>query len=137
MDCGNFKIRQWRLVSDVLRTFNYNAETIGRWLFSILVIHTPTNIFIQKFLSEYKPKADDEIIKADNKAGRAIGTIERLIMLIFLSKDQFVALGFVLTAKSIARYDKITKNEKFAEYYLLGTLVSTLCVVLCRILILG
>ena len=55
-----------------------------------------------------------------------IGTIERLIMLVLLSVNQYSAMGFVLTAKSIARYDKITKDEKFAEYYLLGTLVSTL-----------
>jgi hypothetical protein len=33
-------------------------------------------------------------------------------------------LGFILTAKSIARYDAITKDQKFAEYYLIGTLVS-------------
>lgn len=29
------------------------------------------------------------------------------------------------------------KDEKFAEYYLLGTLVSTLCVIICRMLILA
>lgn len=56
-------------------------------------------------------------------------------MLIFLAMNQYTAIGFVLTAKSIARYDKITKDEKFAEYYLLGTLISTLCVVICRLLI--
>lgn len=105
-------------------------------MFSILAVHISANIFIQNFLNEYKPEKNDEIIKADNKAGRRIGTLERLIMLIFLSKDQFVALGFVLTAKSIARYDRITKDEKFAEYYLLGTLVSTLYVIICRVLIL-
>lgn len=49
---------------------------------------------------------------------------------------QYAAMGLVLTAKSIARYDKITKDERFAEYYLLGTLLSTASVVLCKILIL-
>lgn len=77
------------------------------------------------------------IIKADNKTGRQIDTIERMIMLFFMSGNQYAAIGFVLTAKSIARYDKITKNEKFAEYYLLGTLLSTLCVITCRMLILA
>lgn len=43
-------------------------------------------------------------------------------MLIFLSMNQYTAMGFVLTAKSIARYDKITKDEKFAEYYLLNAI---------------
>ena len=47
-------------------------------------------------------------------------------MLIFLSLGQYSALGLVLTAKSIARYDKITKDPDFAEYYLLGTLMSVI-----------
>ena len=119
-----------------MNKLNCDAEVVAKWVLSILFIHKPVNIFIQNFLSEYRPKTDDRIIKADRKAGRKIGTIERLIMLIFLSKDQYAALGFVLTAKSIARYDKIAKDETFAEYYLLGTLVSTLCVIICRILIL-
>lgn len=120
----------------MLRTFHYDVEIIGRWILAILLIHIPANIFIRNFLGEYKPKTDGAVIKADYRAGRKIGTIERLIMLAFLAKDQFAALGFVLTAKSIARYDRITKDEKFAEYYLLGTLVSTLFVVICRMLIL-
>ena len=99
-----------------LTTFNLNFEIIARWFLSILFIHKPVNIFIKNFLCEYKPKENNEIVMTDNKAGRKIRTIERLIMLIFLSQNQFAALGFVLTAKSIARYDKITKDEKFAEY---------------------
>lgn len=71
----------------------------------------------------------------DNNAGRFIGTIERIIMLIFLSIGQYSAIGLVLTAKSIARYDKIAKEPEFAEYYLLGTLLSTLAVVITSFII--
>lgn len=56
-------------------------------------------------------------------------------MFMFIAMNQYAALGLVLTAKSIARYDKIAKDEKFAEYYLLGTLLSTACVVICKLLI--
>lgn len=136
MVCWNFSIGHIEIVNNILNTYGYNAETLARWMLAILFIHIPANIFIQNFLEGYKPKGDEAVIKADNKAGRRIGTIERLIMLVFLSTNQYAAVGFVLTAKSIARYDKITKDEKFAEYYLLGTLVSTLCVIVCRMLIL-
>ena len=136
MDYWNFSIGQVSLVINILNTYGCDAEMLARWILAILFIHIPANIFIQNFLGDYKPTGEKVIIKADNKAGRKIGTIERLIMLIFLSLNQYAAMGFVLTAKSIARYDKIAKDEKFAEYYLLGTLVSTLCVVICRILIL-
>ena len=47
-------------------------------------------------------------------------------MTIFLSIGQYSAVGLVLTAKSIARYDKISKDQVFAEYYLLGTLLSSI-----------
>ena len=136
MYCCNYSIGQIGFVQGMLNAFHCNAETLARWGLALLFVHVPSNIFIQNFLEFYKPKNKDAIIRSDNKAGRRIGTMERLIMLAFLSKDQYVAIGFVLTAKSIARYDKITKDEKFAEYYLLGTLVSTLCVIICRMLIL-
>lgn len=131
----NFTIQYLRVISYWMNLFHCDSQNIVKWLLAILLIDKPVNVFIQNFLGEYRPKTDDTIIRADRKAGRKIGTIERFIMLLFLSRDQFVAIGFVLTAKSIARYDKITKDEKFAEYYLLGTLVSTLCVIICRILL--
>ena len=64
-------------------------------------------------------------VSKNNNAGRFIGTLERIIILIFLSIGQYSAIGLVLTAKSIARYERISKEKKFAEYYLLGTLLST------------
>ena len=135
-DNWNFTIGHITILSNILGAYGFDSELFIRWLLAILFIHKPVNLFINYFLEDYKPKDSQFIIKADNRAGRRIGTIERLIMLIFLSKNQYAAIGFVLTAKSIARYDKITKHEKFAEYYLLGTLLSTLCVIICRIIIL-
>ena len=58
--------------------------------------------------------------------GDFIGTLERIIMVVLMSINQHSAVGLVLTAKSIARYDKISKDQEFAEHYLLGTLLSTL-----------
>ena len=49
--------------------------------------------------------------------------------------NQYSAIGLVLTAKSIARYDKIAKEPDFAEYYLLGTLLSTVAVILISFII--
>lgn len=65
-----------------------------------------------------------------------IGTLERIIMVIFISIGQYSAVGLVLTAKSIARYDRISKDQAFAEYYLLGTLLSTICAVIAALIFL-
>ena len=75
----------------------------------------------------------EEKNKKDNTAVRFIGTIERII--IFISIGQYSAIGLVLTAKSIARYDRISKEKDFAEYYLLGTLISTVSVIVTAFLI--
>lgn len=80
--------------------------------------------FTDQLLHIIRPKS--VAVSKNNNAGRFIGTLERIIILIFLSIGQYSAIGLVLTAKSIARYERISKEKKFAEYYLLGTLLSTL-----------
>ncbi|MFQ6092994.1 MAG: hypothetical protein ACE5OR_09985 [bacterium] len=57
-------------------------------------------------------------------AGKYIGYFERFIVITFVLVDQYSAIAFILTAKSIARFE-ILKERKFAEYYLVGTLGST------------
>ena len=45
---------------------------------------------------------------------------------VFVLLGQYSAVGLTMTAKSIARYEQITKDPAFAEYYLIGTLYSML-----------
>ena len=122
----------FRFCSPVLEFFEIikiDAFAFTCWVTAVLLIHKPANIFISKILTIYRPENKEDENKKDSKAGRFIGTVERMIMLIFLSIGQYAAIGLVLTAKSIARYDKISKEKDFAEYYLLGTLISTLAVI--------
>ncbi len=57
--------------------------------------------------------------------GRTIGVLERTLLFIMVLFGQWGALGLVLAAKSIARAGEF-RNRNFAEYYLIGTLASTL-----------
>lgn len=54
---------------------------------------------------------------------------------IFLLLGQYTAIGLVFTAKSIARYDKISKSQAFAECYLIGSLFSIISVLVLYILL--
>lgn len=101
-------------------------------LLLILLIWKPANITIKKILSSYKPREDSESRPVSN-AGSFIGLLERIIIVIFLSIGQYSAIGLVLTAKSIARYNKISEDKEFAEYYLLGTLLSTIIAIISYI----
>jgi hypothetical protein len=125
----NKQINFYIPLNEILQMFQVNGMYLLRWILALLLIHKPANIIIQKLLIIYKPENKDMDVKIDNKAGRFIGTLERILMLIFLFRGEYAAIGFVLTAKSIARYDRISKEKDFAEYYLLGTLLSTIIVI--------
>ncbi len=69
--------------------------------------------------------ADNESRDEVERMGFWIGVLEREIILILGVFGQYGAIGFVLTAKSIARYKQL-EDKKFAEKYLIGTLLSAL-----------
>ena len=55
--------------------------------------------------------------------GRLIGILERLLIVTLVWRDQWSAVGLVLTAKSVARYKRLEEQE-VAEAYLIGTMSS-------------
>ena len=57
------------------------------------------------------------------KIGFWVGILEREIILILGLMGQYGAIGFILTAKSIARHSQLNEPA-FAEKYLVGTLLS-------------
>lgn len=118
-----FRVNEF--VNRLVITIGASFDQICSYLLKILLIHKPVNNFISLFMSPYKLEKKD---KNEVNIGRIIGTLERIIILFFISINQYSSIGLVLTAKSIARYDKISKNQSFAEYYLLGTLLSTISV---------
>lgn len=63
-------------------------------------------------------------------AGLVIGFLERFIILTFVLLNQYSAIAFIFTAKSIARFEEL-KNRIFAEYYLIGTLSSVSFTIFC------
>lgn len=63
-----------------------------------------------------------------NQVGKYIGIFERTIVLTLVLYGAWSAVGFVLAAKSIARFNELN-NKEFAEYYLIGTLLSALIAV--------
>lgn len=79
--------------------------------------------------------AENNDKKGLDNAGSKIGKLERLITFILASAGQFGTIGFVLAAKSITRYDKMTKDPAFGENYLLGTLASIASAILLAVLL--
>ncbi|WNY24681.1 DUF3307 domain-containing protein [Methanolapillus millepedarum] len=104
-------------------------------LFSAIILK-PANVSFKKIFLKYQPpKSDATENPTIIGAGATIGSLERLLMGFFMIINQFAAVGLIMTAKSIARYDRISKDPSFAEYYLIGTLYSILITLMAYLLI--
>jgi hypothetical protein len=69
-------------------------------------------------------------IELDHKslpnAGKYIGIMERLFVLLFIILGRWEAIGLLITAKSVFRFNdlKASNNRKLTEYILIGTFMS-------------
>ncbi|MFW6159362.1 MAG: hypothetical protein ACOC8E_08405 [Planctomycetota bacterium] len=65
--------------------------------------------------------------------GRVIGWFERFLIVTFVLVNQWVAIGFIVAAKSLLRFGGTRNDRQFAEYVLVGTLASVSVAVLVGI----
>ena len=111
----------------------------------LLFLWKPVNIILQKIFKdkvyeeqgESKKEQEEEQEKKQKKeqqAGRIIGVLERYLIVILVISQQYTAIGFVIAAKSLTRFEKISKEPNFAEKYLIGTMGSMLLAIVGAIL---
>ena len=113
---------------------NFKIIVLYTSVFSI--IFEPASLFIRKLFTSISPKIYPKANLEELKAGNIIGKLERIIIAILLLNNQFGVIGFVLTAKSIARFKQM-ENRDFAEKYLIGTLTSFLIVLISVLILKG
>lgn len=98
-------------------------------LFGLLLVMNEMNIVLRYLMKKLNlasiGKADQTVSDQEYNTGRIIGMLERIFIFIFTIAGQFAAVGFILTAKGVVRYQDF-KDRTFAEYVLIGTLLSTL-----------
>lgn len=73
--------------------------------------------------------------ESEQAAGRYIGALERFLLYVFLLNQAYTAMAFILAAKSFTRFRALQKRS-FAEYVLIGTLLSASLSVLISLLVL-
>ncbi|MFL2133889.1 DUF3307 domain-containing protein [Desemzia sp. FAM 24101] len=130
LSLSSITILPFSVVESVIAELGWTLESLLSWVLILLVLMQPCSITIKKVLNYYRPTSEEHVDEGIPNAGALIGVFERVFILLMLYANQFTAIGFVLTAKSIARYNKISENPQFAEYYLLGTLLSTLLIII-------
>lgn len=116
----------------------YSSQSIKKpiiYLFGILTLTNEINNIIRYILIlikiepnvEEKNKASEGqmhiIDKQELNRGKIIGVIERNLFFFFVMTGNYTSIAFILTAKGIVRFKELD-NKNFAEYVLIGTLLS-------------
>lgn len=72
--------------------------------------------------------------RQEYNAGRLIGILERILIFFFVLADQFTAIAFIIAAKGFARFKELDQRQ-FAEYVLIGTLMSVVLAIISASLV--
>lgn len=101
-------------------TITFLLEQYSAYILGLLVSGFLGIFFVKAILYPFPSQEGEGGLK---HAGMVIGFFERIIVTILVFMGEYNAIAFVLTAKSIARFERL-KEREFAEYYLIGTLSS-------------
>jgi Protein of unknown function (DUF3307) len=117
--------------SDVVNTVGGNllpvgdlgaAVTLLAVLLDLLIINVRGGFFLVGILLAPRGYASGSQ-PGPERVGATIGILERLIVCVLVLAGQAAAIGFVIAAKTLARFRQLD-DRHFAEYYLVGTLAS-------------
>ncbi|NIU94609.1 hypothetical protein GWN60_28630 [candidate division KSB1 bacterium] len=100
----------------------HTAVKLGVYILSAVLAHWPSNWAVRKAIKRWRPEQEEPT----DRMGAFIGTLERILIIMLVGLEAYTAVGFVVTMKSIARYDRVQKEKAFAEYFLAGTMLSML-----------
>lgn len=110
---------------------------VGLWGVGVFI-----NLFVNRMkMSPYKRALNMKMIflVSDNgngipKGGFLIGLLERLVIIFAVTFNMISVIGFLITAKSIARFKKFD-DDKFVEYFIIGSFISLISAVFIGIMI--
>jgi hypothetical protein len=98
------------------------------FIFGFLMVLNEANIILRYLLRLVGLKSlgkTNEVDQKEYNTGRIIGLLERIFVFLFVLLNQFAAIGFILAAKGVTRFRDF-ESRTFAEYVLIGTLISAL-----------
>lgn len=123
---------------DISKRFGADEPSIEFFIKALIVISaflylgSPSRYLMEALLGKYKIigtiKIDSGFSKCgiDEKErgrGALIGILERWLIFPLVLLNQYTAIAFILTAKTVVRHKEFD-NRDFAEYFIIGTLSS-------------
>lgn len=108
---------------------NHVDNETKRWKGNYPIINFEIAVALENEISKQETNKDSKV-----GAGEIIGNIERILIFTFLIFNKYSVIAFVLTAKSIARFKELEK-QNFSDIYLIGTLTSYSIAIITGILL--
>lgn len=111
----------WSNVTTAWQLLNENLN-VWKTVTAFVFVTAPAGILIGQFTKQWR----DKLPEAENlaNAGKWIGIVERIIILIFVLYSQYSAIGLLIAAKGIIRFNEKDRQEIKTEYLVIGTLMS-------------
>jgi hypothetical protein len=121
--------------TDIKEYFNGVGHNYNFWVIAtaFLFLSFSSGILIEKMTRRWREDLDNPGGLA--RAGKWIGILERIIILIFLLQQQYGAIGLLITAKGLLRFNEKDKQEQKTEYILIGSLISVVFSIMTGILV--
>ncbi len=111
----------WADVRQTLAMLNLNMS-LWKIITAVVFLTLPSGILIGQFTSQWRDKIENAESLAN--AGKWIGMVERIVVFIFVLNAQFSAIGLLVAAKGIIRFNEKERPEIKTEYLVIGTLMS-------------
>ncbi len=116
----------------------YRDPQVWLYITALLFLTTPSGMLVAMLTERWRKQLSG--LKAGSssldKAGMLIGIIERLLIFFFVLSGKFEAIGLLIAAKSLLRFNEKERPEEKTEYLLVGTLISVALAAATAILVL-
>ncbi|HXB09950.1 MAG TPA: DUF3307 domain-containing protein [Puia sp.] len=120
--CWIVWFNQWSFIGNRWQRLNSDLH-VWILLTALVFVTFPAGILIGQLTSRWSEKIDDPENSLAN-AGKWIGIIERVIVLLLVLQSQWTVMGLLVTAKGIIRFSEKDRQEAKTEYLVIGTLLS-------------
>lgn len=121
--------------SDITTKWHQINSDVAFWkiITAIIFLTMPAGILIGKMTRHWRENiADAESLE---NAGKWIGIAERIIILLFVLHNQYSAIGLLVAAKAIIRFNEKERPEIKTEYLVIGTLLSIVIAIVTGLMI--
>ena len=130
--CWYFTFIRWGDLQAAWQQLSLQSAT-WKTTTAFVFVTTPAGILIGQFTKKWRDKIENAESLAN--AGKWIGVVERIIILIFVLQSQYSAIGLLVAAKGIIRFNEKDRQEIKTEYLVIGTLISIALAIITGLII--